>query len=150
MPSMDYQVNNEQNTTVYGGEVPTFNFSVNEEKPVTIYGGNDPLEATQTLPKVEEHHEPYGGVYPEAKIVDSMQEIEVPKPIEEVVSTIPITEENTEIPVVEPTVSTLNNNVEPSINTEESLPNNDDTIVVNEPTPIIIPDDEQESNIEEL
>ena len=46
---------------VYGGVNPVFDFSINEEKPVSIYGGNDPLERTQSIPKVEEHHEPYGG-----------------------------------------------------------------------------------------
>ena len=52
----------EETTSVYGGATPVYNFSVSEDKPVTIYGGNDPLEATQTLPKMEEHHLPYGGV----------------------------------------------------------------------------------------
>lgn len=31
-----------------------------EEKKVTIYGGNDPLEATQSMPKMEANHTPYG------------------------------------------------------------------------------------------
>lgn len=33
---------------------------VQEEKKVTIYGGNDPLDATQSIPKMEANHTPYG------------------------------------------------------------------------------------------
>ena len=81
-------------TSIYGGVSPISNISMNEEKPVTIYGGNDPLEATQSIPKVEEHHEPYGGVYPEAKIVDMNASTVTPTPVEEVVSAMPVTDTN--------------------------------------------------------
>lgn len=81
-------------TSIYGGASPISNISMNEEKPVTIYGGNDPLEATQSIPKVEEHHEPYGGVYPEAKIVDMNASTVTPTPVEEVVSAMPVTDTN--------------------------------------------------------
>lgn len=33
---------------------------VPQEKKVTIYGGNDPLEATQSIPKMEANHTLYG------------------------------------------------------------------------------------------
>lgn len=89
MPSFD-----NTSTSIYGGASPVSNISINEEKPVTIYGGNDPLEATQSLPKVEEHHEPYGGVYPEAKIVDIPTSTVAPTPVEEVVSAMPVTDTN--------------------------------------------------------
>ena len=81
-------------TSIYGGVSPISNISMNEEKPVTIYGGNDPLEATQSIPKVEEHHEPYGVVYPEAKIVDMNASTVTPTPVEEVVSAMPVTDTN--------------------------------------------------------
>ena len=83
-----------KSTSIYGGVSPISNISMNEEKPVTIYGGNDPLEATQSIPKVEEHHEPYGGVYPEAKIVDMNASTVTPTPVEEVVSAMPVTDTN--------------------------------------------------------
>lgn len=66
--------------------------SAEEEPKVTIYGGNDPLEATQNLPKVDEHHEPYGGAINEVKIVE---------PVEDTVVQIPEVE-----PVVVPTEPT--------------------------------------------
>lgn len=73
--------------SVYGEESST-----EEEPKVTIYGGNDPLEATQNLPKVDEHHEPYGGAINEVKIVE---------PVEDTVVQIPEVE-----PVVVPTEPT--------------------------------------------
>lgn len=92
-------------TSIYGGASPISNISTNEEKPVTIYGGNDPLEATQSIPKVEEHHEPYGGVYPEAKIVDMNASTVTPTPVEEVVSAMPVTDTNLENNQVEDTTA---------------------------------------------
>lgn len=92
-------------TSIYGGASPISNISMNEEKPVTIYGGNDPLEATQSIPKVEEHHEPYGGVYPEAKIVDMNASTITPTPVEEVVSAMPVTDTNLENNQVEDTTA---------------------------------------------
>ena len=92
-------------TSIYGGASPISNISMNEEKPVTIYGGNDPLEATQSIPKVEEHHEPYGGVYPEAKIVDMNASPVTPTPVEEVVSAMPVTDTNLENNQVEDTTA---------------------------------------------
>lgn len=102
--------------SVYGEEKVEEN--VNEEPKVTIYGGNDPLEATQNLPKVDEHHEPYGGAISEVKIVDATDDeivqipevepikIETPTIEEEVVSIeipsepVVIPSEPTEIPSV--------------------------------------------------
>lgn len=92
-------------TSIYGGASPISNISMNEEKPVTIYGGNDPLEATQSIPKVEEHHEPYGGVYPEAKIVDMNASTVTPTPVEEIVSAMPVTDTNLENNQVEDTTA---------------------------------------------
>ena len=102
----------EEPSTIYGGEVPIVDFPTQEEKPVTIYGGNDPLEATQSLPKMEEHHEPYGGVYPEVRIVEPTVEEAVPTPVEETVTEMPTIEpvminepEVVNIPVEEPVIS---------------------------------------------
>lgn len=84
----------EEAPTVYGGTAPVYNFTAPTDKPVTIYGGNDPLEATQTLPKMEEHHLPYGGVDPETKIVGINQEqpvINIPTPVSQPVTEIPVT-----------------------------------------------------------
>jgi len=84
----------EEAPTVYGGTAPVYNFTAPSDKPVTIYGGNDPLEATQTLPKMEEHHLPYGGADPEAKIVGMNQEqpvINIPTPVSQPVTEIPVT-----------------------------------------------------------
>lgn len=97
-----------ENTTnsIYGGEVPTYNFEQPVEKPVTIYGGNDPMEATQTLPKVEEYHEPYGG-YPEVKIIEPTVESVIPTPVEDVVSIPnpqPVVEEKPVVAPFEPVV----------------------------------------------
>lgn len=99
--------------SVYGNEN-----SSSEEPKVTIYGGNDPLEATQNLPKVDEHHEPYGGAMNEAKIVEPVEDtvvqipevepIEVPSVSDEPVSIevpsepVEIPSESTEIPTVVP------------------------------------------------
>lgn len=54
-----------------------------QEEPVkpTIYGGNDPLEATQNIPKVEEHHEPYNGAFNEVKLVEPNDEESIQIPV---------------------------------------------------------------------
>lgn len=116
-------------TAVYGGEMPSVDFIPQEEKPVTIYGGNDPLEATQTLPKMEENHAPYGGNYPEVKIVEPT--------IEPVVAPTPVEAAVTEMPVVEPTFTP----VEPiTINEPEvvSIPV-EEPVVITEPEVVSIP-----------
>ena len=145
----------EENTMVYGTDTPVVDFTPSVEKPVTIYGGNDPLEATQTLPKMDEHHEPYGGAYPEARIIDSNPSIEMPTPVEEVVS---------EMPAMEPTVE---NTVNPSVieipdfeSVSADIPAVNSTIVEETPVvspvamesePVSIPTVEEKSNIiEEL
>ena len=96
-------------TTIYGGETPIVNFQQPEDKPVTIYGGNDPLEATQALPKIDEHHEPYSGSYPEIRIVEPTINNNISTQVEETVSEIPTVEpiiinepEVVNIPVEEP------------------------------------------------
>ena len=53
----------------YGGVDPMVSISIPEEKTTTIYGGNDPLEKTQSIPKVEEVHQPYN-IEPEIKVVE--------------------------------------------------------------------------------
>lgn len=79
-----------------------------EEPKTSIYGGFDPLEATQNLPKVEEHHEPYGGA--EVKIVEPVDEtvVEIPQaePIQVEVNEQPVA---VEAPVVEPQTEVSNN-----------------------------------------
>lgn len=117
----------QENSSVYGGETPVVDFSSQEEKPVTIYGGNDPLDATQTLPKMEENHVPYGGSYPEVRIVEPTVQDVVPTPVEETVIQMPTIE-----PVVEsePEVA--------SVAVEEP-------VVVSEPTV-----QEQPTSVEEL
>lgn len=79
---------------VYGGNEPVFDFKFNEEKPVSIYGGNDPLEKTQSIPKVEEHHEPYGGaqeinVVTPVEITNEPISIPEPTPVEQPAPSIP-------------------------------------------------------------
>lgn len=83
--------------SVYGEESST-----EEEPKVTIYGGNDPLEATQNLPKVEEHHEPYGGAINEVKIVEPVEDtvVQIPEvePVEVPSEPVEIPSEPVEIP----------------------------------------------------
>lgn len=61
----DYLSNNSNlenaQVSVYGGVNPTASIKTVEEVKPVIYGGNDPLEATQKIPVVEESHIPYGG-----------------------------------------------------------------------------------------
>lgn len=89
----------ETSVNIYGGVTPiTEAINVESEVSRPIYGGADPLEATQNLPRVDVHHEPYsGGIGP---VVDI-------QPMEEVVST---PSNNTVVeevvsPIVEQTVS---------------------------------------------
>ena len=99
------EVNNLEatNVNIYGGVVPTVEGRpvqpVEETRP--IYGGADPLEATQNLPKMDVHHEPYsGGSQPVAEVAPV-----VPTPVE--VTPIPavVTPEVVVTPVVEPVVN---------------------------------------------
>lgn len=83
--------NNEINPIAYEANTPIVDFNFTE-KPVTIYGGNDPLDATQTLPKMEVHHEPYGGFYSEARVVEPNVSMDIPTPVEEVITAMPTTE----------------------------------------------------------
>lgn len=145
----------EENTMVYGADTPVVDFTPSVEKPVTIYGGNDPLEATQTLPKMDEHHEPYGGSYPEVRIIDSNPPIEIPTPVKEVVSDVPAME------------SSVENTVNPSVieipdfeSVSADIPAVSPTIIEEVPVvspvpmesePVSIPTEEGKSNIiEEL
>lgn len=52
---------NSENTNAYGGApiIPELQPVQEEARP--IYGGANPLESTQNIPVIEEHHEPYGG-----------------------------------------------------------------------------------------
>ena len=129
-------------STIYGGEIPTVDFTIPEEKPVTIYGGNDPLDATQTLPKMEEHHAPYGGSYPEVRIVEPTVNNVAPTPVEETVAQMPFVEPPVvNIPVEEPTItepSVVSIPVEEPVITEPTFVNNE----VNTAT--------EESKVEEL
>lgn len=92
--------------SVYGGANPAdaiANVNVDEHKP--IYGGNDPLEATQNLPKMDEHHEPYGGAMDEAKIAEAASQTVSPVPE---VQAIPMPEVQ---PI--PAVNTVSEEVKP-------------------------------------
>ena len=131
VPQMVEEVTSEEpvsvETNVYGGESPVVNFET-EVKPVSIYGGNDPLEATQSLPKMEEVHAPYGLEYPEVKVVEPVVEQPAYTPVEDTVSIMPeVTpvEEATpsiEVPAVEPVVSdVVENNTEVQESVVEEL-----------------------------
>ncbi len=105
------------------------NDAIKIEKPVTIYGGNDPLEATQSLPKMDVHHEPYGGAYKEVKIVEPTVNIQA-TPVDDVIPA----------PVNEPSVATTNNSF--SFTPVEN--------VHTDVTPISIPSDDTKNTVEEL
>ena len=134
IPDMDKveevnSVKNEEPSIIYGGELPTVDFTASEEKPVTIYGGNDPLEATQTLPRMEENHTPYGGVYPEVRIVEPTVSEPVPTPVEETVTAMPTIEpividepQVINIPVEEPVIIPEPTVVNNEANTQEQAP----------------------------
>lgn len=131
--------------SVYGGENPTDSISaINEEPKVTIYGGNDPLEATQNLPKVDEHHEPYGGAINEVKIVE---------PVEDTVVQIPEVEP---VPVEVPSVSnepvSIEVPTEPvEIPSEPTVVPSESVEVPSEPTeiPTVVPNETVEPTVEE-
>lgn len=153
MPTMQPTVSTENVTepnTIYGGTAPVYNFEMPTEKPVTIYGGNDPLEATQTIPTVEEHHAPYGGEYPEVTIVEPSQEPITP--VEEVVSTMPTpTIEESTVSIDQPmnTISTIPITEIPNMQEQPITPTIDS--VANIPT--LEPQQEQPSQqpvVEEL
>lgn len=81
-------------------EIPQEEVTIVEEENETpsIYGGADPLEATQNLPKMDVHHEPYSGGSVEATIVD-----EVPTEEPTIIEETPVVEEQpveVEIPEV--------------------------------------------------
>jgi len=90
---------------IYGGASVVPNVPVQEEaRP--IYGGANPLDATQNLPKMDVHHEPYSGgqdvvnPIPTVDVVPAPQEAPVVEaPVQEPVQP-PVVEA---IPVVEPT-----------------------------------------------
>ena len=111
--------------SVYGGANPAdaiANVNVDEHKP--IYGGNDPLEATQNLPKMDEHHEPYGGAMDEAKIAEAASQTVSPVPE---VQSIPMPEVQ---PI--PAVNTVSEEVKPiAVETPSTQPV--------QPTPVEIP-----------
>lgn len=111
--------------SVYGGANPAdaiANVNVDEHKP--IYGGNDPLEATQNLPKMDEHHEPYGGAMDGVKIAEAASQTVSPVPE---VQSIPMPEVQ---PI--PAVNTVSEEVKPiAVETPSIQPV--------QPTPVEIP-----------
>lgn len=118
---------NEQSVPIYGGTEPIYNFTAPSDKPVTIYGGNDPLEATQTLPKVEEHHLPYGGVSPDAKIANINQVSVEPLPKVENTNEMSIDENNITTSISDiPEVPVIN------IPNEEDIDNDSDVVSIEE------------------
>ena len=80
--------------SVYGGVSPVSSIGAVEEVKPVIYGGNDPLEATQKLPVVEENHVPYGG----GVQVPAVEPVPVVPPV----MSVPTVEEPTAIPEVQP------------------------------------------------
>ena len=100
------EVNNLEatNVNIYGGVVPTVEVSpvqpVEEARP--IYGGADPLEATQNLPKMDVHHEPYSGGSQPVTVVAPV----VPTPVEvtPIPEVVPVVNEQ---PAVAPTPSVV-------------------------------------------
>lgn len=92
---------------IYGGNpIPTIEPIVDTPRP--IYGGADPLEATQNLPKVDVHHEPYSGgrgvviPIPEIQSIPVVEEIPVAPPV------ISIPEVNNVVPEVAEVVPITN------------------------------------------
>ena len=76
-----------------------------EQRP--IYGGADPLEATQTLPRMDVHHEPYSGGAIEVNVVPEVQNIVEPfaEVNEEIVQPeVAFFEEPVSIPHEEPSI----------------------------------------------
>lgn len=87
------------NTNIYGGAIPTVDaINVQPEVSRPIYGGADPLEATQNLPKIDVHHEPYsGGIGPVVDIQPMEETVTTPVNTTPVMEVVP--------PVVEQTVT---------------------------------------------
>ena len=112
--------------SVYGGESPATSIESTVEEPkVTIYGGNDPLDATQNLPKVDEHYEPYSGASSEVKIVEPVEEnvIEIPE-VEPIQIAVPEVEEqpiSIEIPAEMPVEAPIEIPSEPVVITSEPV-----------------------------
>lgn len=107
-----------EHSAPYGGNNPIDTITIptehKEEVKPTIYGGNDPLEATQNLPKVDEHHEIYGGAINEVKIVEPVSE-----PVIEVPEVQPI---EIETPVQEPiSIEVPTESVEQPVSNESSM-----------------------------
>ena len=130
-------------------EIPTIE-TVSEEVPVVedettevehrpIYGGADPLEATQKLPKVDVHYEPYSGgnEVQEVTVVDEEENSEPTFILNEEVEPIADESQNIEISIEEPVVESTD---------EVEIPVIDDEPVEEVPQVIAIPDEE----IEEL
>ena len=122
---------------IYGGNpIPTIEAIPDTPRP--IYGGADPLEATQNLPKVDIHHEPYSG---------GQVEVVTPMPIPEI-QPIPVVEASS---VATPVTSIPDvNHVTPEIVEVPTAPVQNDVVVepVVQPTQpasevIQIPDIEQ-------
>ncbi len=144
--------------SVYGGANPIdaiANVTVDEHKP--IYGGNDPLEATQNLPKMDEHHEPYGGAMDEGKIAEAVNQTipSVPEvqPIQ-MPELQPIEPVNTVVEEVKP-IAVETPNVEPAVAPtpiEIPTPNAEATPVapVEIPTPAAQPTTTAPEQVEEL
>lgn len=114
-----------QNLNSFGGP------SVQEEaRP--IYGGANPLEATQNLPKIDVHHEPYSGGRKVVPDPDIAQPSVIPS-----IDTVP------SVPTVE-SVPTSNTVVPQQINPVEinpagSMPMNDVVPPITEPIPAATP-----------
>lgn len=69
------------NINIYGGVAPVV--PPVEEEVRSIYGGADPLDATQNLPKMDVHHEPYSGGKEVVEEASEVVEIPVVEPVQE-------------------------------------------------------------------
>ncbi len=90
-------VDTSMNTNIYGGNpIPKVDTTVDAPRP--IYGGADPMEATQSLPKIEVHREPYGGG------MDTTTPV-IPTPAPAVAPTLEPLPQTDVIPTITPMVS---------------------------------------------
>lgn len=134
-------VNIEEPTPIqptYNEVNPSYNVQP-EPKPVTIYGGNDPLEATQALPKVDVHHKPYSGEYKEVKVVEPMT-LNIPEPVESIHSISSVGETN----------STFMNQSTFPTNHQTKMPNDEFVVDIPSATQTNTPSETTKSTIEEL
>lgn len=90
---------NMPSVNIYGGVAPVVPPVQEEVRP--IYGGADPLDATQNLPKMDVHHEPYSGGKDVVTPIPAVTEIPVVEPVSAPVAPNPVVPEVVSTPVVD-------------------------------------------------